>query len=94
MKRPRLHPDDLDNESRVLGAVDALLLSSVNYKLMSARILEAQDKLQAASEIDAWIAYLDIEQLVNERVNFMLMTAIKFAFHEGRRHQRHRRGGR
>jgi hypothetical protein len=85
MKRPRLHPDDLEHESRVLGAVDALLLSSVNYKKMSARILEAQDKLQAASEIDAWIIYLDIEQLVNERVNFTLMTAIQSAFNEGRR---------
>ena len=32
-----------------------MLLSMPEYRKLSAKILEAQDKLQAASEIDAWI---------------------------------------
>lgn len=82
---PRLHHDDFDVESRVLGQVDALLLSMPEYKLMSARILEAQDKLQAASEIDVWIVYLDLESEVNARLNFALLTVARWAFHEGHR---------
>lgn len=94
MTRPRLHPEDLDHESRVLGAVDALLLGNHNYKRMTAKILEAQDRLQALCNEDAWVAFLDIEAAFSTRVNFMLVTVAKWAFHERGRHQRQPRGGR
>lgn len=85
MSRPRVHLDDLHNESRVLSAVDALLTDNHNYERMSAKILAAQDRLQALCEPDAFVAYLDIEEAVNVRVNFMLLTVARWAFHGGRR---------
>ena len=85
MKRPRLHLADLDHDSRVLGAVDELLIGNDNYREHTRKILAAQDRLQALCESDAWIAFLDVEQLVNARVNFMLSITARWAFHEGRR---------
>jgi hypothetical protein len=52
---------------------------------LAAKILAAQDRLQALCDTDAFAAYLDIEEAVNVRVNFMLLTVARWAFHEGRR---------
>jgi hypothetical protein len=88
VSRPRLHSDDLDNESRVLGAVDAVMLGDDNYGRHTRKILAAQDRLQALCDEDAWIAFLDIEAAVNDRVNMMLATVARWAFNEGRRSRR------
>ena len=82
---PRLCDDDLADDSRVLGAVDAVVLASDNYRQHTRKILAAQDRLQALCEPDAWIAFLELEEAVNDRVNFMMAIAVRWAFHEGRR---------
>jgi hypothetical protein len=80
----RLCDDDLADDSRVLGAVDALLAAADDYGKHTRKILASQDRLQALASEDAWVEYLFIEEVVNDRVNFMLAVAVRWAFHEGR----------
>jgi len=81
---PRLCDDELADDSRVLGAVDALLAGNDNYSKHTRKILAAQDRLQALCEPEAWIAYLEVEQAVNDRVNLLLAVVARWAFNEGR----------
>lgn len=83
-KPPKLTAADLSNESQVLGAVDALLSNGGNYKRMTKHILAGQQRLQSLCDDDAWLAYLDIEQSVNARVNLMLLTVARWAFQQGK----------
>lgn len=91
---PRLTSEIVADDSRLLGIVDELLLADKNYRRLTVRILEAQHRLQTLCDTDAWLAYLDVEQLVTERANVMLAAVARFAFQEGRRQQRQLRGSR
>jgi len=90
MKRPRLPSADLDNDSRLLGAVDQLCTADRDYWKLTRKILRAQLRHQELASEDAFAAQLDVEQLVNERVNLMLAITARWAFHEGRRSRRAR----
>ena len=68
--------------------MDKLFEQNAEYGKHRRKILDAQDRLQALCESDAWIAYLDVEQAVNERLNFMLAITARWAFNEGRRSRR------
>jgi hypothetical protein len=87
-RHPRLSAEAVANDSAVLSLVDALFEQNAGYGKHGRKILAAQDRLQALCEPDAWIAILDIEQVVNERVNFMLAITARWAFNEGRRSAR------
>jgi hypothetical protein len=92
-RRPKLTPEDLADPSKLGGILDAVVADD-NYRKLTAKILKAQDRLQQLASDDAWVEYLEVEQLVNTRMTFMLTAVAKFAFNEGRRHQRqlrHRR---
>ena len=82
---PRLHALDLSDDSRVLGAIDALLMADDNYKLMSSRILAAHDRLQQLCDSDACLAFFDVEQLPTARVNMMFAAVARWAVNEGHR---------
>lgn len=85
MKGPRLHLDDLDNESRVLGAVDQLCTGDRTYWKLTRRILKAQLRHQELASDDAFVALLELEEIVNDRMNLMLAITARWAFNEGRR---------
>lgn len=87
-----LTAQDFADDSKLGGVLDAVVSNSDNYKKATAKILEAQDRLQTLCDDDAWIQYLHLEAAVNTRVDLMLATVAKFCFNEGRRHQRHLRG--
>lgn len=85
---PRLSAEAIANDSTLLSLVDSLFELNDSYGKHRRKILDAQDRLQELASEDAWIAYLDIEQLVNNRLNFMLATVARWAFNEGRRSRR------
>jgi hypothetical protein len=85
---PRLSPEAVTNDSTLLSLVDALFEANAAYGKHRRKILAAQDRLQTFCESDTWIAYLEVEQLVNERVNMMLAITARWAFNEGRRSRR------
>lgn len=76
------------NDSAVLSLVDQVFEGNDNYGKQSRKILAAQDRLQGLCEPDAWIAYLEVEQLTSARVDMMLATVARWAFNEGRRSRR------
>ena len=84
-RHPRLSDDDLADDSTLPGTIDALLTADDNYSKHAQKILSAQDRLQQLCCTDAWLAFLDVEQLTTARVNFMLATVARWAFNEGRR---------
>jgi hypothetical protein len=92
-RRPKLTPEDLADPSKLGGILDAVVADD-NYRKLTAKILKAQDRLQQLASDDAWVEYLEVEQLVNTRMTFMLTAVAKFAFNEGRRHQRQLRHSR
>jgi hypothetical protein len=85
---PRLRFEIIEDDSAVLSLVDTLFEGNREHAKITRRILGAQQRLQALTGEDAWIAFLDIEQLVTERVNVMLAVTARWAFHEGRRSTR------
>lgn len=81
---PRLTQDAIDR-GQVLGLLDILFEGCPMQKKLSRRILRAQHRLQEAISTDEWLLYLDIESATNERLNFLLSHAVRFAWNEGRR---------
>jgi hypothetical protein len=87
---PRLHAEDIADDSALGCAVDRLIIADDNYTKLTAVILDHQGRLQRLCEPDAWVEYLHVEAAVNERVNMMLVLIARRAFNEGRRHQQRR----
>jgi hypothetical protein len=88
VKRPHLTLDDLADDSAVLGAVDQLCTADRTYWRLTRRICKLQLRHQELVTEDAFAAQLDVEQLINERVNLMLALTARWAFNEGRRNRR------
>ena len=87
---PRLLPGDIADDSRLGSVIDRVITGNDNYTTATARILAAQDRLQRLCDDDAWVEYLHVEEATNDRVNMMLALVARWAFEEGRRHQRRR----
>lgn len=85
MSRPRLHLADLADDSKLHGIIDQLVTDERVYWKFCRRILKLQLRHQELASEDAFLALLDIEEVVNERMNFMLLTVARWAFNEGRR---------
>ncbi len=70
---------------RSSAAVDQLCTNDRIYWKLTRRICKLQLRHQSIASDAAFEAQLDIEEVVNERVNFMLLTVARWAFNEGRR---------
>ncbi len=90
-RTPRLTADRDADDSHLGGLLDELITADDNYKRLTRQILAAQDRLQALCNEDAWVAFLDTEQLVTARANVTSLLIARWAFTEGRRQPR---GGR
>ena len=88
---PRLTPEIIADDSRLLGLVDQLFEHDDNYKKHTRRILAAQHRLQDLCSEEAWVRFLFVEEAANLRVNMMLAVVARWAFDEGRGHRRPRR---
>jgi hypothetical protein len=87
---PRLLPEVVADDSALGGVIDGVITGNDNYVRATAKILAAQDRLQRLCDEDAWVEYLHVEQVMNDRVSTMLALVARWAFDEGRRHQQRR----
>lgn len=88
MTEPILTPADLADRSKLGTVLDAVVQRDDNYRRLTQRVLATQERLQQRCDEDAWVEYLDIESIVNARIDSMLAVVAKFAFEQGRRHER------
>ena len=84
MEVPTLTADDLTAD-KIPGKVDQLFQNDATYKQTSKAILREQHRLQSLSSDDGWLAYLNLEQATNERLNHMLLQVAKWAHGQGRK---------
>ena len=89
---PSLTPEDLHDHSKLGAVLDAAVTGNDNYRRLTEKILDAQDRLQTLCDEDAWIQYLHLEAVVNARIDLVIATVARFAFRQGRRRQRQHRG--
>lgn len=85
MSRPTLTPEDLESDSRLHGLIDGLFTSDRSYWKQTRTILKAQLRHQELASEDAFVVYLELEELMNARSAWMLGLAVRWAFEEGRR---------
>lgn len=87
MTRPQLSPEQLESESRLYSLIDELLVRDRRYWRHTRQILRGQLRHQELASEDAFIAYLELEELLNARSAWMLIAVARWAFQEGRRHR-------
>ncbi len=84
-KAPRLTKTILNNEDALGLAIDAALLRSRPWHELNRRVRKLQRKLRRMMTRDAWVTYLLLEEVVNERAAIEADVLVAWAFKSGRR---------
>jgi hypothetical protein len=85
MKAAPLTKRILNDEDALGLAIDAVLLRSNRFRRASRRVRKLQRKLRRLMTRDAWAAYLQLEEVVNERAFVEGNVLVDWAFKSGRR---------
>jgi hypothetical protein len=84
-KTPRLTKKILHDEDALGLAIDAVLLRSNRFRRASRCVRKLQRKLRRMITRDAWLTYLRLEEVVNERAAIEADVLVEWAFKSGRR---------
>jgi hypothetical protein len=88
VKLPKLTAKIVADNAALHDASIEALSKSKDWKKASRRIVRAQDKLRRHANVDAWLAYLRVEEVVNERAAVETDILVKWAFEQGRQSRR------
>ncbi len=80
MKSPRLKGKILKDADALGLAIDEVLLRSKSYRKVSRQVRKAQQKLRQMMTRDAWMTYLHLEEIVNERALIEGDLLVRWAF--------------
>jgi hypothetical protein len=86
--QPELTSVILEDDGLLARALDEILRGDSEYKKLTIKILSAQVRLKKLATKETWLAYLSLEEVTNYRLTFILALVVRWAFNEGRRHQR------
>ena len=84
MKSPSLTSKIMNDEDALGLAIDEVLLRSKSWHNLNRRVRKVQRKMRRLMNYDAWVTYLQLEEIVNERAFIEGNLLVKWAF-ESRR---------
>ena len=80
MNTSRLTSKILKDENALGLAIDELLLASKSYRKVTRRVRKVQREMRRKMTRDAWMIYMRLEELVNERSFIEGNLLVKWAF--------------
>ncbi len=84
-QRPKLTSKDLDDADRLFGIVDGMFVEDRTFWRFNRRLCKLQLHHQSLVSEEGFIAQLEIEAAMDERMKFMLVETARWAFEQGRR---------
>ena len=85
MKTPCLTKKILNDEDALGLAIDEVLLRSRPWRKLNRRVRKLQREMRRMMNRGAWVTYLQLEEVVNERAFIEGNLLVKWAFKSGRR---------
>lgn len=82
--KPTLTPEIIADDNRLHALIDAMITKDKRYWRHTRAILRLQLRHQELASEDSFVAYLTLEEAVNERTAWMLAEVARWAFQEGR----------
>lgn len=81
-------PDLISSDEAVDLVIDAVLIGSTPLRKLTKDVLKAQTRLRRAVDADGWAAYLELEEVVNERASVQMELLVRWALAAGARSRR------
>jgi hypothetical protein len=85
VKTPKLSAKKLKDQEALGDAIDKVLLASKPWQKTTKKVQKAGHKLRRLASYDAWMMYLSLEEIVNERAAVENGLLVRWAFEQGRR---------
>lgn len=80
---PHLDPSVLADDDQLLDAIDQLLADDAAHKGFRKKVLKRQQRLRSLTTDEGWRAYLHIEEVVNARAAYVVLTVARWVFEAG-----------
>lgn len=90
MKTPKLTKKIVRDDLALSDAISAVLVRSKRRKNQTRDILRWQRPLRRAVTHDAWMLFLRLDEIMNDRTSHEQDVLVRWAFRQGRRYERRR----
>ena len=84
-RRPQLSQKIISDDSLLGSAIESLVAGSTANRVHQDLIRSLHGKLEAVATIEAWKAFLEVEQATNDRSADLQDELVRWAFCEGHR---------